>query len=163
MNVKVGNIWDFITINTPIIIPTNIGWKNTGENVMGRGLAKQAAERYPDLALWYGTLCRQYWGGTPVIRHPVHPLIMFPVKPLNDNKPYYSWASRADLELIEKSTQQLATLETMDSHIYVSMVGCGNGGLDIDDVFPLLSRYLDDERFTLVLTNQDYLVVEKLL
>ena len=163
MEIKTGNIWDFETECTPIVVPTNIGWKSSGVNVMGRGIAKQAAERYPSLALWYGNLCRQHWGGTPVVRHPDYPLVLFPTKPLNDTKPYYSWASRSDLELVEKSSKQLAALETTDQHIYVPLVGCGNGGLDVDDVFPVLQKYLNDDRFTLVVTNQDYQLIKELL
>lgn len=162
MDIKIGNIWDFVTINTPGVVPTNIGWKSSGENVMGRGVAKQAATIYPDLSLWYGNFCQQYRGGTGVVKHPNLPIILFPVKPLNENKPWYSWGYPADIELIERSTKQLANLELTETSIYIPLVGCGNGGLDIDDVFPLLKEHLD-ERFTLIVSDQDYKAIEELL
>jgi hypothetical protein len=33
----------------------------------------------------------------------------------------------------------------------VSLVGCGNGGLEMADVRPILDRHLSDKRFVLVL------------
>ena len=43
-----GDIWEHHNDGSRyIVIPTNIGWKTNGHNVMGAGLALQAKTRYP--------------------------------------------------------------------------------------------------------------------
>jgi len=39
----------------------------------------------------------------------------------------------------------------VDRPVAVSMVGCGNGGLDMADVRPILDKHLSSDRFTLIL------------
>ena len=56
-----GDIWNWLSEphNCEVVIPTNIGWKADGSNVMGAGIAKQAILRYGrDIAAWYGAICR---------------------------------------------------------------------------------------------------------
>lgn len=145
-----GNIWAYEKDHL-IVIPTNIGWKmNGGANIMGKGLALQAEEKYPGFALWYGQKCIQGGLKTPVLLYPEAPLIAFPVKPLNPEAPWLSWRNKAHLGLIEKSARELAALE-VDRPVAVSMVGCGAGGLDMSEVRPILDKHLSDDRFTLVL------------
>ena len=148
-----GNIWDHHTSHH-IVIPTNIGYKRKGgANVMGRGLAAQAAKRFPDLPRWYGEYCRTFGKDTPVVVYPEARLILFPVKPLNEAAPWMSWKAEADLGLIKRAAKQLAHVHV--GPVAVSLVGCGNGGLDMDDVRPILDRHLSDKRFTLVLWGTD--------
>jgi len=133
------------------VIPTNVGWRKDGANVMGRGLAKQAEGRYPGLAEWYGGACQKMTSGPRI--HLYEDLILFPVKPLNEDAPWLSWRSEASLEVIEKSAQQLARLARifhLAGEIAVPLVGCGNGRLKEEDVLPILERYLNDNRFILV-------------
>lgn len=147
---KKGDIWAYVGSHL-LVIPTNIGWrKESFENVMGRGLALQAAKKYPKFPSWYGLQCRALGVATPVLVYPDAPLIAFPTKPLNGGKPWMSWQSKSDLGLIERSARQLAAFPT-DHPIAVSMVGCGNGGLDMSQVRPILDRHLSDDRFTLIL------------
>lgn len=144
-----ADIWTFLDSHL-IVIPTNIGYKReSGANVMGRGLAAQAAARYPDLARWYGIFCKAHGKDTPVVRYPDAPLLLFPVKPLNTAAPWLSWKQAADLELIERSTRQLAELQVGDTA--VPLVGCGNGGRTMAEVRPILDRHLSEDRFLLVL------------
>lgn len=151
-----GNIWDYQTAITPIVIPTNIGWDRNRYNVMGAGLAKQAAEEYRWLPKWYGGICSKYKDKTSVMMHPEIPLILFPVKPLNKIKPWLSWQYSANLELIEKSCTQLASIPRRVSRIYLPLVGCGNGGLEFEEVYPLLNKYLNNpDRFTLVVEEHN--------
>lgn len=150
-----GDIWSYEKTHL-IVIPTNIGWKrgSVGENVMGRGLAIQAAQRYLHLATWYGAECKKGGVATPVLRYPDGPIIVFPVKPLNAAQPWLSWRNRADLKLIERSARELAVLK-VDRPVAVSMVGCGNGGLEMSEVRPILDRHLSDDRFVLVLYESE--------
>ena len=144
-----GNIWDCESTHL-LVIPTNIGYKADGRNVMGRGLALQAAKRHREFALWYGRICQDKGAKTPVVRFGKTALIAFPVKPLNPNAPWLSWKSHADLSLIERSVRQLSQFPGKEP-IMVPLVGCGNGQLDMGEVRPILDRYLSDERYTLIL------------
>lgn len=147
-----GDIWSWLNPphNCEIVIPTNIGWKSDGSNVMGAGLAKQAVKRYGrEIAEWYGAICQACGPHTPVVIHEEEPLIFFPVKPLNYDEPHLSWRSKADLALIERSVEQLASLRL--GPFAIPMVGCGNGGLDESDVYPLIQRaFRRDSHVTLV-------------
>lgn len=145
-----GSIWAYEKTHA-LVIPTNIGWRAKDQaNVMGRGLALQAAQKYPEFQLWFGRECAARGAQTPVLAYPDAPLIAFPVKPLNAAAPWLSWKNKADLKLIERSAQQLAELK-VDRPVAVSMVGCGNGGLEMGEVRPILDQYLSADRFTLVL------------
>ena len=163
----VGDIWDFVG-RAPIVVPTNIGWTKAGNNVMGRGVAMQAAQRFPDLPEWYGRFCKAHGARTPVafkafgstlrssaiIPWTWADLILFPVKPLNEEHPWLSWQSRASLSLIERSLQELVDLIPKwpdPVKIVLPLVGCGNGGLSLGEVLPLLDKYLaPTNKFVLV-------------
>jgi hypothetical protein len=158
-----GDIWQLAMKTDAIVIPTNIGWKSDGRNVMGRGLARQAARRWPELPAVYGDFCETYKSTTPIMmfRPPnmrwCRMLLLLPVKPLDREKPYLSWRQEASLPLIEHHVQALANFATQymetdggtpftcdnPSRILVPTVGCGNGGLDEALVLPVLKRYLD--------------------
>jgi len=147
---EIADIWSYENTHL-IVIPTNIGWKkDTFENVMGKGLALQAAKKYPGFPAWYGFQCRNLGCATPVLVYPEGPLIAFPTKQLNGGKPWMSWQNKSDLRLIERGAKELAALK-VDRPVAVSMVGCGNGGLEMSQVRPILDRHLSDERFTLIL------------
>jgi hypothetical protein len=139
-----------------IVIPTNIGWKANGENVMGRGVARLFASLYPQLPKEYGRICQKDGAKTTCVAISGFDtvVIMFPVKPLNAEAPWMSWKSGATLDLIERSAKDLAALEPSlpgKNPIVVPAVGCGNGGLDLSDVKPILEKYLTSDRFILVL------------
>lgn len=172
MKVVEGDIWDRRFDCHMRVVPTNIGWRSDGSNVMGRGVARQAAERNPGLAEWYGQRCKymamlgktdeepfDVWlpGWTDdeyeKIGHGAHDgLIMFPVKPLDKIQPHMSWRQKASLELITASTKKLVH-RSPNMDIVLPMVGCGNGQLAPAAVFPILTEYLTTARFTLVLTR----------
>lgn len=149
-----GSIWAYENTHA-LVIPTNLGWRMRDQsNIMGRGLALQAAKKYPDFPIWFGRECAARREATPVLVYPSAPLIAFPVKPLNAEAPWMSWKNKADLKLIERSAKQLAELK-VERPIAVSMVGCGNGGLEMSDVRPILDRYLSHDRFTLILFGRE--------
>ena len=160
-----GDIWELATRYDGIVIPTNIGWKSDGKNVMGRGLARQASRRWPELPEVYGKFCMTYRDATPIMlyRPPngrwCDMLLLLPVKPLDQKQPYLSWRQPACLNLITKSIMALGNfasqytqpsgegtvmpfIEPNSSRILVPSVGCGNGGLDESSVLPLLCEHL---------------------
>ena len=90
-------------------------------------------------------------------------MILFPTKPLNEQKPGMSWKNKSSLDLIRQSAQELNELVLPDkeisdnwakplqtNHVLIPAVGCGNGFLEEDHVVPVLKDELDD-RFTLFL------------
>lgn len=148
MLISSGDIWSFT--DHYIVIPTNIGWKKTGLAVMGAGLAKDAAQYYPDVLPWYGGVCETHKASTPVVLYPSRPLIFFPTKPLSPNEPHLSWKNPASLALIESRLPQLVELgKTLNAPVAVPLLGCGMGGLDPAVVTDLCKRHLDD-KFRLV-------------
>ena len=139
------------------VVPTNLGWKANGENVMGRGVAKQAAIRYPHLSSWYGWICEVMANSGTMQLYKYDNLLLFPVKPLNSTKPHLSWQQPADLALVTQSTKLLADWDIgKGTSIVLPLVGCGNGGLPSQEVLSVLNYYLKDDRFLLVLTKTAY-------
>lgn len=118
---------------------------------MGAGLARQAALRFPTVAGRYGAICSMYGALTPTVIMAEERLIMFPVKHLRVEAPHLSWQHGATLPLIGRSAEELAELEpSLDGDIIaVPWVGCGNGGLKSDDVYPILWKHLRSDRFVL--------------
>lgn len=141
-----------------VVIPTNIGWSEAGVNVMGAGLAKQAAARWPGLPVWYGALCKQFGARTPVVANAEYGCVLFPTKPLDANEPHLSWKQPSSLHLIEEGLAQLVGLP-VEGDVMVPLLGCGMGRLPESAVLPLMRKYLEADRFILVRQpkrNDDY-------
>jgi hypothetical protein len=139
MKETTGNIWDYLG-NAIICITTNGHLTKKGEAVLGRGCARQAQERFPDLPARLGVLLSE--GGNHV--HAIGDgLVSFPV----EESP---WAP-PDLRLIRRSAEELRALADREEWdcVIVPRPGCGGGGLAWQDVRPLLSDVLDD-RFTVI-------------
>ena len=143
-----GNIWNLQSGNLDswIVIPTNGFVRQNSENVMGRGLALQAARKYPHLPLLLGRRLEK--DGNRVYAFSTMHLFTFPVK--------HHFYEAADIKLIRISCQQIRlmvlTLPEEVRHqvpVYLPRVGCGNGKLKWENVKPILAEYLDD-RFTVV-------------
>lgn len=127
-------------------ITTNGIVNSSGHAVMGRGCARQAADRFPGLALSFGALLKRR--GNHVLLLDLLPddsmLFSFPVK--------HHWREDADLELIARSARELVA--TAELHGFKSCIiprpGCGNGRLSWErEVRPVLISLLDD-RFKII-------------
>lgn len=151
MKYETGDIWEWHSRGIPIVIPVNIGFTRAGLNVMGRGVARQAKKRYPELPQLLGLKCMAARETTPVIWWKQRSLILFPTKPFNQERPWFSWHGKSDLALIERSAEQLSRFPRKYglAEIVLPLVGCGNGALSPADVLPVLEKYLGDE-FSLV-------------
>lgn len=124
-----GNLWTYPAVVR--VITTNGSVRNNLHAVMGRGCAAEAKYRYPGLPLRLGLQIRRE--GNRVFYFPGLQIISFPVK--------HQWMEMADLELIRASTLQLLELiQTFGSKYQIVMPrpGCGNGGLQWEQVRPLL-------------------------
>ena len=123
-----GNIWSYDGI---IVIPTNTTIKKDGLAVMGAGLAKQAAKKYPDLPKLLAYKIKQDEEGT--FDFPELGLVCVPTK--------RDWRDKSDPKLIKYGCKQLALLAKLvpQEQFYVPLLGCGLGGLSWKkDVRPII-------------------------
>lgn len=133
-----------------LVIPTNIGWKADGSNVMGKGVAKAAAEKYPELPGCYGTWCEKY--RTELYVHVGRNVICAPTKPLNPDHPNLSWKNRAKVWLVKESYRQLNELARRKGWIiYTPLLGAGNGGLRYETAVKLIREVGMPDNVILVL------------
>ena len=140
MEEVVGNIWDYYDQGKWIVITTNGFVKSNGKAVMGRGIALEAATRFPTTPYILGKYIKEL-GNIPIRLN--DRMVSFPVK--------HNWWEKANLDLIESSTLTLFSMvnNLQLSEIYMVRPGCGNGHLNWSDVKPILKKYLDD-RFIIV-------------
>lgn len=126
-------VYDIRSAGNMFVIPVNGTINKYNDAVMGRGLARDAADRYPFLRTEFGKLLKQR---QHIVREMADKqFILFPVK--------YQWHEKADLGLIETSCRQLSLLAKFWKYkmVYMPHVGCGNGGLDWEkDVRPVVEK-----------------------
>jgi O-acetyl-ADP-ribose deacetylase (regulator of RNase III) len=137
-----GNLWDYHGKNI-IAITTNGLVTGKGEAVFGHGCARQARERFPGLARRLGASLAERGNHVTYLGDGI---VNFPV----EHTPYET----PDMQLIERSARELVFLaDSMGwETVVVPRPGCGGGGLEWNEVRPILERHLDG-RF-LVITKK---------
>ena len=127
MKVVVGDLWEVQADFK--CIPTNGNVRQDGTAVMGRGVALQAAQRYPEIPEHLGQNIRL--GGNSVHLLP-HNLFSFPTK--------HHWWEKADLTLIRRSAEKLKEYADESPKLIFAMPlpGVGNGGRSPEEIWPLL-------------------------
>jgi hypothetical protein len=112
-----------------LVLTTNGFVRRDGACVMGRGIARQAALRWPDLPFKLGRLIREY-GNRPFRLTPT--IWTLPVK--------HVWYEPASMELIEASLEMMGLMvaKFQPPSIHMPRPGCGNGQLSWRDVEPLV-------------------------
>lgn len=158
MILEKGDMWSIIGVTDWFLITTNPIVNKQGLAVMGRGIAKQAADKFPTLRKDFADKLVNR-DGRRVNLSPVFTIGRYEVRssPLNyllrvgcfmvkDH-----WKNRASLQLIESSTDKLLdVIETIDAlhnepkRIDLNFPGIGNGGLAREDVLPIISRLPDN-------------------
>ena len=134
-----GNIWEYRG-KAIIAITTNGQTDLRGRAVIGAGVARQSLRYLPDLPVRLGRLLMD--GGNHV--HELgDSLVSFPVEET-------LW-SRPDSRLIACSAQELRILADCRGwrRLVVPRPGCGSGGLQWQEVRPLLEAVFDD-RFIVI-------------
>lgn len=133
-----GNLWDFDGI---LCITTNGTLRKDGACVMGKGVAYQATQRFPNIAYVIGGNTKLQGSHVQLLPH--WKLITFPVK--------HNWWEKADLDLISQSTQELLDLNTSlladprwAYNIYLPRPGCGNGQRTWKEVKPIVAVLPDN-------------------
>lgn len=138
---ETGDIFQKRAEGNWIIIPTNGTVKKDGTCVMGRGLALDIKNFYPEFPAMLGGAIEST--GNQVYIWPEYGVVTFPVK--------HNWWEKADLELIEKSCGELKSIihrffdKSVPLHVtfYIPKVGCGNGKRDWEtEVKPILMKHL---------------------
>jgi hypothetical protein len=135
----VGDIWEYRK-PAVIAITTNGSLTRDGRAIIGRGVARQAALRHPELAEKLGSLLTEQGNHVFYLGDGI---ISFPVEET-------AW-SLPDLRLISRSAMELRLLaDRLElEKIVVPRPGCGGGGLAWQDVKPLLEPWFD-ARFILI-------------
>lgn len=172
MKFEYGNI---LTMDADAYCITTNGFvKKNGSAVMGRGIAKQVADIYPDLPEILGKLLKNKGNIVHILKDLGNEYIVsFPVKPsytFSNGSNVVSHAStrypigafvpgyhaKAQLDIIERSCIQLVQLTDKQSwnRVILPYPGCGAGELNWDDVRLILEQHLDD-RFVAVTFNKD--------
>ena len=152
-------------------ITTNGFVTSNGNAVMGRGCAKTASDRDPEIKKLLGSFLRKGGNCTRVIKkYPTRTLVAFPVKPetlnyfthkhevvshaqnkykLGDVVPGFH--AVADLAIIEKSAIQLVSLANALNwkKVVLPRPGCGAGELNWSQVKPILEEHLDDRFYVI--------------
>lgn len=172
MKLEYGNI---LTMDADAYCVTTNGFvKKNGCAVMGRGIAKQVADIYPDLPKILGKLLTNKGNNVHILKDLGNEYIVsFPTKPVytvskGDNVVSHArilypllayvpgYHAISQLDIIERSCIQLVQLTDKQgwNRVILPPPGCGNGQLNWDDVRPILEKHLDD-RFVVVTFNKD--------
>lgn len=145
-----GDIWELADCGT-IVITTNpvitYARSHQGEVVMGRGVALQAKQRFPQLPVALAAKIRAQGNiphdlGTWVTdsRVPWYRVLTLPTK--------HDWKEQADASLIRMSLLRLANLvgeAGITGPIHLPRPGCGNGRLAWRDIRPYCVETLSDQ------------------
>lgn len=128
MRERTGDLFEAAREADALVVTTNGAVRADGCAVMGRGVAKQAADRWPWLSKALGYRLKN--GNHLYVWRPDESgerfyIATFPVK--------HHWRETADLELIRSSVGELglfADVHRQDVRtVVLPRLGCGNGGL----------------------------------
>jgi hypothetical protein len=135
-------------------VTTNGVVRKDGKLVMGAGIAKEAADRYPFMPRQIGDAVgrrgnhvyafNMRWYNVFDFANDFY-LVTFPTKE--------HWRSPSTLELIERSARELKKIadENYWRKVLLPRPGCGLGGLSWDDdVRHVIASILSDDRFVVV-------------
>lgn len=137
MKLEKGNMWDVWGNTSLFLITTNPITRKDGMAVMGRGIAKEAATKFPEIQRSFGQLLEAH-NNKPtnscdwICQLEGQDVGYFMVKD--------HWAANADLEIIKKSVNSLLIwINHMQwGRIDLNFPGIGNGKLHREDVLPIL-------------------------
>ena len=147
-----GDLWDLAEQGCDALVITTNGYvRKDGRAVMGRGIAKEAADRFLELPAFLGSAIRREGNHCFLFAWQPYDIVTFPVKPTFGPNHEPGWKVKAQLPLIEASAKELVTFaDRYDwTDVLLPRPGCGNGGLKWAQVQPVLKDILDD-RFTAV-------------
>lgn len=151
-----GDLWE-LGRGFAVCITTNGAIRKDRACVMGRGVALEAAQRWPAIPFKLGELILKNGNITQIIddvetltpQQSKYRLIALPTK--------HHWREESDLVLIEKSLIALVQLANRYGlySVFLPRPGCGNGGrLWENEVEPIMLRYLSNDNRFIVVNNE---------
>lgn len=154
MNEIMGDIFQVHKEYDAICCTTNYVVKNNGELVMGAGVAKAFATKYPWLPKLWGERVKRDW------KENCHPGLFVTLMKERPHLVYFGtkwhYKDNSDRDLIESNLFSLVDITNkLDwKKVLLPRPGCANGGLDWDnDIKHLCEEYLND-RFTIISRNK---------
>lgn len=136
-----GNMFDVWGKTDLFLFTSNPVVNKEGLAVMGRGIALQLADRYPQIRKDFGRYLQVWW---PRLHYKCEALGVYD----NQNVGYFMvkdhWAEPAKLSIIEESVESLMGFLTDDERrVDLNFPGIGNGKLRREDVLPIIQRLPD--------------------
>lgn len=109
------------------------------DGVMGKGIALQFKKLYPEMFKKYQAYCEQKLlqiGKLQIYKTPNKWILNFPTK--------NHWRNKSKMEYIEKGLQKFVDTyaDRGITSVAFPKLGCGNGGLEWQEVKPVMDRYL---------------------
>jgi hypothetical protein len=141
---RTGDMWTAYEGADLFLITTNSTLRKDGVLVMGRGIARQAKERFPGLDVVLGAQIQTICGSQGIYGLLISP--RWPKARLGAFQVKRHWRQSADLALIEKSTTALMHWVTChaDRQVCLNFPGIGNGRLPRTAVLPILQHLPDN-------------------
>lgn len=140
MQLVQNNIWDFADTLDYVCITTNSTLNKDNCLIMGKGNAKEANMRLPDLPKDFGQQIveRNVNGGFYGLLVSHKKYLAFQTK--------YHWRDNSPIELVERTTNMLVRLANNhpDKTFGLPFPGINNGRLKPKDVYPLLQKLPDN-------------------
>lgn len=133
-----GNMWNEYDYADLFLITTNSTIKRDGRLVMGRGMAKQARDKFPGLDMELGLAIREAYGNLGRYHLLISP--KWPAKKIGALQVKTHYSLPADITLIEESISVLNrwAREHPGTSIHLNFPGIGNGRLSVERVLPVV-------------------------
>ena len=143
MKLEKGDMWDVFGKTDLFLITTNPIRRKDGAIVMGRGIAKEVKDRFPEFPYDFGRRFSPEFMGyqsmTPtgvVGRYDGQLMGYFMVKT--------HWRDEARLDVIDDSVIDLSETAPHYDRIDLNFPGIGNGKLKREDVLPIIEQLPDN-------------------
>lgn len=143
MILEKGNMWDVFGKTDLFLITTNPIVRKDGACVMGRGIAKEAAVKFPELPYDFGKLLLE-----KAVDYEPYKLCLvigkYDNQLIGNFMVKHHWQEPASLDVIASSVQITARGAPAYSRIDLNFPGIGNGKLKREEVLPLIEQLPDN-------------------
>jgi len=131
--VEIGeDIWNLHTEGYWVCVTTNGEVKSNRQAVMGKGIAKEAADRFPSLPSELGKLLRNGLNVPHIFKD--YRLITFPTKRYWRNRSIPSLIRQSYRVIVSDEFKSIWSKCSKGGLLCMPRPGCGHGGLEWDDV-----------------------------
>lgn len=137
-----GNMWNVFGMGGLFLLTTNPIVRKDGAVVMGRGIAKEAATRFPSLPYDFGKRISKLEPGG--YGHTVGEIGYYDGWCIGFFMVKDHWKEPAKLDIIQRSTDKLRRIASGYTFVNLNFPGIGNGKLRREDVLPIIERLPDN-------------------